>query len=89
MNLPTPYLQGTAKPTCYYEQSENVAKKCLKCDSLTVVVQSGYHDHEWLCQNCLNAVTLWLAEDGGMERSDLEHERAKYPLLSFKANVVV
>ncbi len=92
MKLPTPYLPGTAKPTAYYTESDNTPKTCIKCASANKVeVRAGYQLNEWLCADCADEMLVWLGDDfnGGMQTWYLSRERSKFPLLDFKANLVV
>ena len=93
--LPTPYLPGSEEPTAYYEQSEVFDHCCVKC-AVSVVdnpakVRSGYHEHEWLCGDCADKLLMWLSVGGscGLPAEYLQEERAKFPLVDFKANRVV
>jgi hypothetical protein len=95
MKLPTPYQPGTAEPTAYYTNSDLFDNVCIKCAAVVednkTMVRAGYALNEWLCADCADLLLAWL---GDPEADDLpayyvQVERAKYPLLNFKANRAV
>jgi hypothetical protein len=55
------------------------------------MVRSGYHENEWLCADCADLVLAWIGDSTAEElpAQYVQVERAKYPLLDFKANRVV
>lgn len=93
--LPTPYLPGSEEPTAYYTDSDMFEYCCIKCAAEVVddknKVRAGYQEHEWLCGDCADKVVAWLGDHGsyGVMVQYLSEERAKYPLVDFKANRVV
>jgi hypothetical protein len=92
MKLPTPYLPDTAEPIAYYTDGDLFDNVCIKCANVVednkTMVRSGYHENEWLCADCADLVLAWIGDSTaeGLPAYYVQVERAKYPLLDFKAN---
>lgn len=95
MKLPTPYLPGSTEPTAYYTNSDLFYNVCIKCaekvEDNKTMVRAGYHEHEWLCADCTDLLLAWIGENvaEGLPTHYVSVERAKFPLVEFKANRVV